>query len=254
MGRRLQTFAGSKLDRTVWTPHYLPMWSSRAATMASHEVAEGLLRLWIDPDTPLWCPDVHDEPLRVSAIQSGNRSGPVGSTQGQQAIHDGQRVQEFQPRHEGWLPRSGTMTIRCRMDLSPRSMAAMWLNGFEDHPGEGGELCVVEVFGRTRQGAGVTATAEVGVGVKQVADPRLQQDFVAPRLALDVGEFHTYGATWGDGRSTFTVDDEVVHQSPQAPDYPMQVMIAVFDFPGWSDGEDDAHVPVLEVDWIEHRP
>ncbi len=31
----------------------------------------------------------------------------------------------------------------------------------------------------------------------------------------------------------------------------VQVMIAVFDFPAWSDGDDD-HVPELIVDWVEH--
>lgn len=37
----------------------------------------------------------------------------------------------------------------------------------------------------------------------------------------------------------------------------MQIMIAVFDFPEWSTGDDDHLVPELVVDWIdgaESRP
>ena len=44
-----------------------------------------------------WLPEDHS-PLRLSGIQSGNSSGPVGSTDGQQAVYDGQwsaRSSEF---------------------------------------------------------------------------------------------------------------------------------------------------------------
>lgn len=247
MTTRRHAFTGPDLDRSVWLPHYLPMWSSLAATAASYTFTDEGLRLYVDRATPLWCPDAHDEPLRVSAVQSGNRSGPVGSTDGQQRIDAHHTVQEHQPRFEGWLVDRGTMSIRCRMTLSTRSMAAMWLNGFDDPPEDAGELCVVEIFG-----ASVTAEgADVGVGVKKIDDPRLRQDFVTPRLAIDVGAFHTYGVTWGDGQSVFTVDGAVVHRSAQAPTYPMQVMIAVFDFPARSDGDDD-HVPELIVEWVQH--
>lgn len=246
MSRR-DDFEGAELDRSVWLPHYLPMWSSMVETAATYAITDEGLRLWIEPDAALWCADAHEEPLRVSAIQSGNRSGPVGSTSGQQRIDDVHTVQEAQTRFEGWLTVSGTMSIRCRMDISPRSMAAMWLNGFEDHPHDSGELCVVEVFGRSVD----AHSAEIGVGLKSLDDPRLHQDFVDPRLQIDVGEFHTYSVTWGDGRSIFAVDGDVIHRSSQAPTYPMQVMIAVFDFPARLIGDDD-HIPELVVDWVAH--
>ena len=58
-------------------------------------------------------------------------------------------MREEQPRFEGWLPASGHVEIRCRMTLSPRSMGALWLAGFEDDDEQlqCGELCVVEIFG-----------------------------------------------------------------------------------------------------------
>ena len=120
---------------------------SRAATAASFHLADSCLVLDVPVDHPLWCPDERPTPLRVSGMQSGSFSGPVGSTVGQQAIFAGQQVREEQPRFEGFLADGGHLEIRCRMDLSPRSMAAMWLVGFEDEPERCGEVCVVEVFG-----------------------------------------------------------------------------------------------------------
>ncbi len=115
----------------------------------------------------------------------------------------------------------------------------MWLAGFEEHPEDGGELCVVEVFGRSIEGG----SAEIGVGAKQVNDPRLTHDFVAPRLAVDVAEYHTYSVEWDDIQAAFSVDGEQVHVCSHPPTYPMEVMLALFDFPEWSGGE--GHVPTL---------
>ena len=132
-------FSAKHLDREVWLPHYLPVWSSREQTKASYEITTEGLRLFIPLEAPLWCPEEHTEPLRVSALQSGNRSGPVGSTDGQQRIRDDVPVREYQPRFEGWLPTGGQVAIRCKMELSVRSMGAMWLSGFEDRPEDSGE-------------------------------------------------------------------------------------------------------------------
>ena len=77
------TSTATDLDLTVWVPHYLPQWSSRAASAATYAVRDSCLHLTIPADQGLWCPDEHD-PLRVSGVQSGVFSGPVGSTVGQQ--------------------------------------------------------------------------------------------------------------------------------------------------------------------------
>ena len=49
----------------------------------------------------------------------------------------------------------------------------------------------------------------------------------------------------------FFVDDRTVHACTSAPNYPMQVMLAVFDFPASDDRELVPHEPSLTVDWIE---
>ncbi|GAA5115460.1 hypothetical protein GCM10023339_22650 [Alloalcanivorax gelatiniphagus] len=241
-------FDGPHLDRSVRLPHYLPAWSSRAATLASHRVEGGRLVLDVPVDHPVWCPDDHHPPLRVSGIQSGSWSGPVGSTRGQQRFADGLTVKEEQPRFEGWLPSSGHVEIRCAMHLSPRSMAALWLSGFEDDEEQlrCGELCVVEVFGNAvRRGS-----AEVGMGIKAFRDPALTQDFAAPRLEVDVAEPHTYAVDWDADVAVLSVDGVDVRRCARPPTYPMQLMVAVFDFPEWSVGDDDHLVPRLVVDHV----
>lgn len=246
-----ERFDGPDLDRDVWLPHYLPAWSSRSATSASYRVGSEGLVLDTPTDHPLWCPDTHPTPLRVSGIQSGSWSGPVGSVHGQQVFADGLRVREEQERFEGWLPSRGRVEISARMELSPRSMAALWLAGFEDDEERlrCGELCVFEVFGNAL-GPSDEPSAEVGVGVKAFRDPALTQDFDAPRLPIDVREPHLYAVDWDEDEAAFTVDGTVVRRCPRPPTYPMQLMIAVFDFPEWSRGDDHHLVPRLVVDRV----
>jgi Glycosyl hydrolases family 16 len=240
-------FDGPELDTDVWLPHYLPMWSSREATRASYRLEESCLVLDIPPDRGLWLPEDHPTPLRLSGIQSGNRSGPAGSTLGQQAVYDGQLVREEQTELVGHLQAGGHVEIRCRMTVSPRSMAAFWLCGFEDVPEHCGEICVTEVFGKDVVPG---ESAAVGVGLKQIRDPDLVQDLAAPGLPIDVARFHTYAVDWDANEAVFTVDGEEVRRCPDPPTYPLQMMLAVFDFPDWSTGHDDELVPELCVDSI----
>ena len=125
------------------------------------------------------------------------------------------------------------------MDLSPRSMAAWWLVGLEDQPDRCGELCVFEVFGDTV----TAASTAVGMGVHAFRDPALTEDFAAPLLDLDVSQFHTYAVDWTADRAVFLVDGEPVRTVQVTPAYPMQSMVAVFDFPDRAGPESDGHVP-----------
>jgi hypothetical protein len=235
----------------VWVPHYLPQWSSRAESAATCVVAGSELRLTIPPEQGLWCPEDHDPPLRVSGIQSGVFSGEVGTAIGQQPFRDGAVVREFQPAQWGWTPEYGLLEVRARMDLSPRSMAAVWMVGLEDEPRRSAEICIFEVFGDALEAEGSASSAAVGMGVHPFRDPAIVDEFAAPRVAIDVAEPHVYAADWRPGRVDFVVDREHVTSVHQAPDYPMQMMIAVFDFPTHAAASQAAdHVPALAVDWV----
>jgi Glycosyl hydrolases family 16 len=250
----LDDFDGSELDTSVWVPHYLPQWSSRAASAATYSVVESELRLSIPPDQGLWCAEEHDPPLRVSGIQSGVYSGEVGSTIGQQPFRDGAVVREFQPAQWGWTPEYGLLEVRARMELSPRSMAGVWMVGLEQEPERSAEILIFEVFGDALETGDGGPTAAVGMGLRPFRDPAIVDTFEAPRVALDVAEPHVYAAEWRPGRVDFLVDGERVKTVNQAPDYPMQMMVAVFDFPGKAaPGERPDHVPVLAVDWVRGR-
>jgi glycosyl hydrolase family 16 len=241
-------FEADDLDRSVWIPHYLPQWSSRADSAATYEVADSELRLSIPPEQRLWCPDEHEEPLRVSGVQSGVFSGEVGSTVGQQPFRDGLVVREAQPTQWGWTPRYGLLEVRARMELSPRSMASVWMVGLEDRPERSGEINLFEVFGDAIDAAGPA----VGMGIRPFRDPALTDEFATSPLPIDVTEFHVYAADWRPGRVEFLVDGERVRTVEQAPDYPMQMIVAVFDFPAKPAAAEHArHVPRLIVDRVE---
>jgi hypothetical protein len=245
----VERFDGPELDLETWLPHYLPAWSSRDASRASYRI-DGGLRVDVPVDHPVWCPGDHSPPLRVSGLQTGSWSGPVGSRQGQQRFREGQQVREQQARFEGCLVSSGRVEIRARMSLSPRSMAALWMSGFDDDPAQEqcGEICVFEIFGNALRPD--PPSAEVGVGIKAFRDPQLTQDFAAPRVAIDVTESHGYAVEWDGQAAVCTVDGEEVRRCPDPPTYPLQLMLAVFDFPEWSVGDDDQLVPELVVEHV----
>jgi hypothetical protein len=242
-------FDGTELDLGVWFPHYFPAWSSRAETKATYEIRDSQLVLSIPTDQGLWCPDLHQPPLRVSGIQSGNYSGPVGSTQGQQPFRDGLVVREQQEPFWGWTPEYGRIEVRLRGEVTARSMVGVWMVGLEDEPERSGEILLNEVFGDSvRPGE----SCEVGVGLRPFRDPHVADAFTAPRLPVDIADFHTYAVEWTPERADFFVDDDQVHTSPNPPRYPMQLEVAVFDFPEKANGDDGDAVPKLIVDWVRH--
>jgi len=239
-------FDGPTLDPDVWVPHYLPAWSSRAATQATYEIRDSCLHLSIPPAQGLWLPGEHMPPLRVSGIQSGNFSGPVGSTIGQQPWRDGVVVREAQETLWGWTPSSGYLEMRARGIITSRSMVAWWMVGLEDEPERCAEICVAEIFGD----AVSDDSAAVGMGLHAFRDPAITEDFAAVRLPIDVAEFHSYAVDWTPESVAFFVDGELIRTCAQSPAYPMQMMIAVFDFPDRSTGDDAEAVPELIVDYL----
>jgi hypothetical protein len=222
-----ETFGGADLDRSVWFPYYLPHWSSRAAAAATYEIGDVGLRLTLAHDQPVWCADRHAEPMRVSCLQTGSYAGPVGSTIGQQPFADGLTVTEEQPTFWGCTPHFGSLEVTMRGTVGPRSMIAFWLSGIEDTPERSGEICVAEIFGD----AVADGVAQVGMGVHRFRDPELSEEFATEPLRLHVSDDHTYAVDWRPGSLVFGVDGQVVRELRQAPDYPVQLMLGVFEFP-----------------------
>jgi len=232
-----------RLDPSVWTDSYLPAWSSRDAAAASYSVGPHGLVLSIPDGQQLWCPDDHPTPLRVSGIHSANRSGPVGSHDAQQPFRAGQVVREQQPTLMGFVPHFGSVAVTCAARLTPRSMFSAWMVGLEDRPDRCGEICLMEVFGNTVH----DGTAAVGQGIHAFRDPALREDFAAEQRVIDVAEPHTYRADWAPGSVTFSIDGATTRVCDQAPDYPMMLILGLFDFPGEPGVEAAPELAITEV-------
>src|SRR5919198_4185102 len=98
-----ESFEGDALHPDRWLPFYLPHWSSRDRAAARHEVGGGALRLLIEADQDPWCPEF-DDGVRVSSLQTGSFSGPVGGTVGQHRFDPDAVVREAQPNVRLYTP------------------------------------------------------------------------------------------------------------------------------------------------------
>ena len=107
------------------------------------------------------------------------------------------------------------------------------------------EICVMEVFG---DAVVPGESAAVGMGLHPFRDPEVA------RTSRRCGCRSTWpsstptpGLVVGPGRLP---GRRRLVRLPGPPPYPLQLMLAVFDFPDHSVGGDDELVPELVVDWV----
>ena len=105
-------------------------------------------------------------------------------------------------------------------------MVALWMIGFEDRPERSGEICICEIFGRD-VGA---RSARIGLGIHPWVDPALREDFEQVPVDIDARGSHWYAAEWRPGSVRFYVDEQLVKVVDQAPAYPMQSMLTLYEF------------------------
>ena len=245
-----ESFAGDTLDRSRWLPHYLPHWSSRGRSAARYRIGDGVLRLLIEEDQEPWCPEL-DGGLRVSSLQTGVFAGPLGSAVGQHRFHPDAVVREEQENVRLYTPHYGRIEVRAKATDDPRAMVALWLIGYGEEPERSGEICVCEIFGREVE----PESALVGVGIHPFGDPKLVDEFEKVRVDVDVRDFHEYAAEWTPDGVTFLVDGEPVKRVVQSPDYPLQLMLDIYEFPAGA-GEPAGEYPKeFVVDYVRgYRP
>jgi hypothetical protein len=227
------TFDRPELQLDRWLPYYLPQWSSRERAAARYELVDGCLRLLIAVDQEPWCPEL-DGDVRVSSLQTGVLSGPLGSASGQHRFSPDAVVREEQPPLQLYTPQYGRIELRAKAPADPHSMVALWMIGFEDEPQRSAEICICEIFGRDVH----ENTAAVGMGVHPFGDPEIVDEFSAETLPIDAREFHLYAAEWSRDEISFFVDDTLVKTVRQSPAYPMQLMLGIYELP--HDGSRDA--------------
>jgi hypothetical protein len=224
------TFDGPDLDQSLWIPAYLPQWSSSVVAAARYRTGRHGLHLLIEPDQGPWCPE-SDGQLRVSSLQSGVFSGPLGSGIGQHRFRDGLAVREAQESRALYVPTYGLFEARARALDDPADMVALWMIGFEDEPERSAEICVFEIFGRDVE----AGRARVGMGVHPHGDPAIHDAFERVPLDIDVREPHDYAVAWTPEHVAFYVDGRLALVVRESPHYAMQFMLGVFEFadPGW---------------------
>jgi hypothetical protein len=236
-----EDFAQSALDPGRWVAHYLPQWTTPDRSEARYELEPGLLRLRIEADQPAWRPEEGE--LRVSNLQTGTGSGPVGSAVGPCLYRSDLVVRTAQPHLPLYTPSSGLVEAVLRASPDRTTMLAFWLVGFAGVPEESGELCVCELFG-DRIGF---ERSRVNIGVKAHQDVRLREDTQEIELELNAYDWHTYSVEWSAQRSWFYVDDRLVRTVEQGIDYPLLVLVDLFEFPAGPQRDPAQYPKVGEV-------
>jgi hypothetical protein len=109
---------------------------------------------------------------------------------------------------------------------------------------------VAEIFGDAVK----DGVVQVGMGVHQFRDPALREQFATEPVELDAADMHRYRVDWLPGSLDFFVDDVHLRHLDQAPDYPMQLMVGVFDFPSKATEADAEAVPEMVVRRVRGVP
>ena len=222
-------FPGPALDPHRWIDHYLPHWTVSERSIARYRFGDFGVELRIDSEQPAW--RAEDGELRVSNLQTGSFSGPLGSDRGQHRHRPDLLVRSPQPTRRLWTPTAGLIEATVQASADPTCMLGIWLVGFaERSPQESGEICVAELFGDAIN----PEQSQVRVGIKAHDDPGLVTDMTDLVLDLDATESHTYAAQWNAERVRFYVDEQLVRTVGQGLDYPLQLMIDLFEFPDGS--------------------
>jgi hypothetical protein len=142
-------------------------------------VARGI-ELRIEEDQPDWRPE--DAPLRVSNLQSGMFSGPLGSSIGTHRHRpDGVAVRTAVETRLLFAPSAGRVDVEVSASRDLGCMTAVWLVGTEHRdPAEAGEICVFEIDAEA-----IGPQTRARVGIKAHGDALLTTDMAAVSVPVD---------------------------------------------------------------------
>ncbi|QLG44741.1 glycoside hydrolase family 16 protein [Costertonia aggregata] len=241
-----ENFNSKELDSTNWLPYFLPHWSSRKQAAANYEIEDGNLVLKITKEQQPWCPSLNGD-IKCSNIQTGIYSGAIGSKIGQHRFSEDCVVTEEQPTKRLYTPKYGYFEIRAKANIEPSDMVAFWMIGFEDRPEHSGEICIMEIFGHQIEKDSLIN----GSGIHPFGDKGLVDDFHYDKLKMDISEFHTFSVDWQPNFVKYYVDGKHIRTINQSPNYPMQFMIDIFEFPDKPQSEVSAYPKEFIIDYVK---
>lgn len=117
--------------------------------------------------------------------------------------------------------------------------------GFEDEPQKSAEICIMEINGENL----ANKTLVNGYGIHPLDDPKLDDEFYKDQFQINAEEFHIYAVDWQPNKVDFYIDNKFVRSINESPDYPMQLMLNIYEIPvdGVSN-QDGKHPKELEID------
>ncbi|WP_396668482.1 hypothetical protein [Microbacterium sp. R86528] len=211
------------LSSQRWVASYLPQWTTPERSRAHYDIVADGIELRIDSDQLDW--RIEDAPLRVSNLQTGVYSGPVGSALGTHRHRGDLAVRTQTPQRLLFAPSRGRDEITLSASRDPNCMAAAWLVGTEHRsPTESGEICIFEIDAEAIGEATVART-----GVKAHHDPHLTTDMIEVSVPVDASSPHTWTVIWGEGETVIGCQGRQLRKIAQAPDYPLFLMIDLFE-------------------------
>lgn len=105
-------------------------------------------------------------------------------------------------------------------------MLAVWLVGTEHlDPDHAGEVCVFEIDADAIDSERTRARC----GIKAHRDPQLVTDMTEVSVPIDASQPHTWTAIWGKGETVIGCEGVVVRRLNQAPNYPLFLMVDLFE-------------------------
>lgn len=163
----------------------------------------------------------------MSNLQTGTYSGPIGARRGTHRHRaEGLVVRTETPLRLLFAPSAGRIDVTVsRASTDDGCMLAAWLVGTEHlDPRDSGEICIFEI---DADAVGRRSTARCGV--KAHHDDRLTTDMAEVRLPFDASTPHTWTAIWDERATIIGCEGVVLRRLEQAPNYPLFLMIDLFE-------------------------
>ncbi|MBC7410049.1 MAG: glycoside hydrolase family 16 protein [Arcicella sp.] len=221
-------FEKDHIDISNWLPFYLPQWSSMKMSKPHYQIKNGNLKLQILKNQKPWCPEFNGD-VKCSSIQTGIYAGELGTDIGQHKFFNPEKccVREEQKNQFTYLPLYGFFEIRAKAINTASNVVSLWMIGYEDQPEKSAEICIFEI-----KGAALSKNiAQIGYGIHKFNDPLLTEEFHEDTFELDATKFHIYAAEWTPEKITFYIDNQKIRESKQSPNYPMQLMLGIYEIP-----------------------
>ncbi|RQN08808.1 hypothetical protein EHW97_05600 [Aeromicrobium camelliae] len=211
------------MSSKLWVPSYLPHWTTPERARARYALLRPGIELRIDADQRDWRPE--DAPLRVSNLQTGVYSGPVGSAIGTHRHRADLEVRTETRQQLLFAPSRGRVDITLAASRGSNCMVAAWLIGTEHLSArDSGEICILEI-----DADAIGPATRVRSGIKAHHDPRMTTDMAEVIVPVDASQPHTWTAIWGHGETVIGCDGRLLRRIAQAPDYPLFLMIDLFE-------------------------